>query len=253
MLSHIVGAIAPSAFGRRRRAEEEEGAEEQLTEVRPDQRLPLLSAMGLVLIVRTPTGSPPEEKGSSRSSTHAAFLLPLPPACGAIRRCLLVLCGAAHTPTQGTTPKKEEDEEAEEERSALERVELHPGLTAFRLEAGSASFRVQTTRPLAVAPASSSLPRTATWRTTTSSSSSSSDDDARRYWLSDADMDVGRFARVFYARTGVAPEETVHYSAEQWPDARWTTGQLVCGARRTVFTRIIVGPPLLLLPPPSSS
>jgi hypothetical protein len=228
MLSHIVGAIAPSVFfGRRRRRAEEEGAEEQLTEVRPDQRL-LLSAMGLVLIVRTPTESSQEEKEGSRgSSTHAAFLVPPPPACGAaIRRCLLFLCGAAHD-----TPTQKEQEEAE--RSALERVELHPGLTAFRLEAGSASFRVRT-RPLAVAPAS--LPRTATWRTATASSSSSASD--ARYWLSDADMDIGRFAQAFYAHTGVVPEETVHYSAEQWPDARWTAGQLACGAHRTVFTRI---------------
>jgi hypothetical protein len=214
MLDHIVGAIAPSAFGQRRRAEEE-----RLTEVRSDQRR-LLSAMGLVLIVRTP-----EEEGGS--STHAAFMVQAPPACGAIRRCLLLLCSAAHTSTQGTTKKKEQEEA---ERSALERAELHPGLTAFRLEAGSASFRVRT-RPLAVAPAS--LPRTATWRTSSSSSASDA-----RYWLSDADLDIGRFVQAFYAHTGVVPEETVHYSAEQWPDARWTAGQLACGAHRTVFTRI---------------
>jgi hypothetical protein len=250
MLQHIVGAIAPSVFTGQRAAaapgEKEEG--HALEEVGADR----LDTMALLLIVRTPSA---EDAGPR---THAAFLVPHPPPAGAMRRCLLLLQSGCTTTTTTTTTITSPEEE-EEERRTLERVELHPGLLAFRVEAGPAvSYRVRTL-PIALArdAAAAAAPRTATWRTTTTTTpaadmaSGAVTDD--RCWVSDANMDVGRFAWALHhhqqqqhrrhsTTTGAPPQAIVHYSAELWPDARWMTGHVVCGAQRITFTRVVRPP-----------
>jgi hypothetical protein len=211
MLQHIVGAIAPSAF--LRCSADERKAVHFLRKADARQLRP----MAVVLVVC----SSPSERGAS-------FLVHFPTTRGVIRTCLLSC----------TT--------TEAEVSALQCVKLEPGITTFRVDAGGASYEVET-RKIWVELADSTP--TASWSTTTTTHAAAAASDtmadeilpASESWLSEVDLDVGRFARAFYChRAGdaatVVPPGIVHYSADVWPDAHWMTGSISCGGSRTAFT-----------------
>jgi hypothetical protein len=251
MLHRIVGAVSAPAL---RASIESHAASSHLLR---KANISQLNTMAMVLIVRT--------DANTGRQHHSSYVVHFPTTCTVIRGCLL----------SSAASNDETDE--------LHRLELYPGITTFRVEVAGVPYQVQTKKILVAMQARGASPSATwcTWRVPPPPSAASSngntvlpsnacgvkdldphgndEDDAsvilantaattawpttRDFWLSNADMDIGRFVKAFYAAQTAHTSHVVHYSVDVWPDPHWMAGRMSCGPEHTLFTCFRPSPP----------